>query len=115
MLALRRRVLGDEHPDTLTSMSNLALTLGAQGNHGGARALEEQVLALRRGVLGDEHPDTLTSMNNLAGTLLHLGDAQGARALVADALPVALRKYGRAPEFSRALVAWAKYLGVPEP
>ncbi|UEM23985.1 toll/interleukin-1 receptor domain-containing protein [Skermanella mucosa] len=115
VLALFRRVLGDEHPDTLTSMNNLAETLRTQCDHGGARALHEQVLALRRRVLGDEHPDTLTSMNNLARVLLHLGDAQGARALAAEALPVALRKYGRAPGLSRALIALAEHLGVPMP
>jgi hypothetical protein len=58
-------VLGDEHPNTLTSMNNLAATLGAQGDLDGARGLEEQVLAARRRVLGDQHPDTLTSINNL--------------------------------------------------
>ncbi|UEM21620.1 toll/interleukin-1 receptor domain-containing protein [Skermanella mucosa] len=114
VLTLRRRVLGYEHPDTLDSMNNLAETLRVQGDHDRARALHEQVLALRR-VLGAEHPKTLTSMNNLAATLLHLGDAQRARALVAEALPVALRRYGRAPEFSQALIAWAEYLGVPKP
>ncbi|UEM04932.1 toll/interleukin-1 receptor domain-containing protein [Skermanella rosea] len=115
VLALSRRVLSDEHPHTLTSMNNLAATLRAQGDHDGARALHEQVLALRRRVQGDEHPDTLGSISNLARTLLHLGDAQGARALAAEALPVALRKYGRAPELSRALIALAEHLGVPVP
>ncbi|QQP88370.1 tetratricopeptide repeat protein [Skermanella sp. TT6] len=66
-------------------------------------------------LLGDEHPDTLTSIYNLAAALLDLGDAQRARALVAEALPVALRKYGRAPEVSRHLSAWAEHLGVPVP
>ncbi|MEO5376095.1 MAG: tetratricopeptide repeat protein, partial [Alphaproteobacteria bacterium] len=60
-LAVRRRVLGVEHPDTLTSMSNLAETLRSQGDLAGARALEEQVLAVRRRVLGEEHPVTLGS------------------------------------------------------
>ena len=32
MLEVRRRVLGDEHPDTLTAMNNLAETLRAQGD-----------------------------------------------------------------------------------
>ena len=38
------RLLGKEHPDTLTSMSNLAMTLKAQGDMAGARKLQEQVL-----------------------------------------------------------------------
>ncbi|QQP93747.1 tetratricopeptide repeat protein (plasmid) [Skermanella sp. TT6] len=115
VLLLRRRVQGDEHPDTLISMNNLAETLRAQGEYDSARALQKQVLLLRRQVLGDEHPDTLASMNNLAATLSAQGDLLGARTLVAEALPVALRKYGPEPRFSRALIAWAKFLGLPLP
>ena len=75
-----RRLLGDEHPDTLTSMNNLAGTLWALGDHAGARALYEPTLAALRRLLGDEHPDTLTSMNNLAETLRALGDHTAAGA-----------------------------------
>ena len=81
----------------------------------GARALLEQVLALRRRVLGDEHPDTLISMNNLAATLYAQGETDRAVALVAEALPVALRKYGPKPEVSQYLIGWAEKLGVPIP
>jgi hypothetical protein len=35
-------VLGEEHPDTLMSMSNLASTFAAQGDLTGARALQER-------------------------------------------------------------------------
>ena len=73
--ATRRRVLGDEHPSTLTSADNLAATRWAQGDHAGARALHEEVYATLRRVLGDEHPDTLTSANNLAATRQALDDA----------------------------------------
>ena len=65
MLEGLRRVLGEEHPDTLTSMNNLASTLRAQGDAAGARALEEGVLEVRRRVQGEEHPDTLSSMHHL--------------------------------------------------
>ena len=69
VLATRRRTLGPEHPDTITSMNNLAETLRSQGDLSGARRLYEAVLELRRRVLGSDHHDTLTSMNNLAETL----------------------------------------------
>jgi Tetratricopeptide repeat len=59
-------VLGDDHPDTPTSMNNLAATRRALGDLDGARQLFEQALAGRRRVLGDDHPDTLTSMRSLA-------------------------------------------------
>jgi tetratricopeptide (TPR) repeat protein len=93
-LAVRRRVLGDEHPDTLTAMNNLAGTLSAQGDLACARALEERALDVRRRVLGDEHPATLTAMNNLAGTLSAQGDLAGARALEERVLGVRRRVLG---------------------
>ncbi|MDP2134798.1 MAG: tetratricopeptide repeat protein, partial [Sulfuritalea sp.] len=72
------KLLGEDHPDTLTSMNDLASTLQAQGNLGGALELNKSVLASRRRVLGEDHPDTLTSMNNLASTLYVKGDLAGA-------------------------------------
>ena len=66
VLVASRRVLGDEHPETLTSAGNLALSLSEQGKHAEAERIHREVLGARRRVLGDEHPDTLTSANNLA-------------------------------------------------
>jgi tetratricopeptide (TPR) repeat protein len=63
-----KRVLGDEHPSTLTSISNLALTYESQGRWKEAEELQVQVIQTTKRMLGDEHPDTLTSMNNLALT-----------------------------------------------
>jgi tetratricopeptide (TPR) repeat protein len=89
-----RRVLGDEHPDTLASLNGLAATLWAQGDLAGARTLHEQALELRRRVLGDEHPDTLNSLNNLAATLRDQGDLAGARTLDEQALELRRRVLG---------------------
>jgi tetratricopeptide (TPR) repeat protein len=61
-------VHGYEHPDTLTSMGNLALTFWKQGRWKEAEELEVQVLETKKRVLGEEHPSTLTSMDNLAMT-----------------------------------------------
>ena len=93
-LALCRRILGDEHPNTLTSMNNLAETLASQGDLAGARTLQELALAVRRRMLGNEHPDTLTSMNNLAGTLWAQDDLAAARALQEQVLAVSRRVLG---------------------
>ena len=63
------RVLGQDHPDALTSMANLASTYRNQGRWKEAEELDVQVMETRERVLGAEHPSTLTSMNNLAFTL----------------------------------------------
>jgi tetratricopeptide (TPR) repeat protein len=65
-LTIRRGLLGKEHPNTLTSMNNLAEVLGNQGKYEQAEEMHQQVLRLYERVLGKEHPGTLTSMNNLA-------------------------------------------------
>ena len=41
-LAIRRRVLGPEHADTLASMNNLADIYSAQGKYAQAEALDNQ-------------------------------------------------------------------------
>ena len=81
MLQKRRRILGDDHPDTLTAMGNLASTYWQQGRTGEAAALGEEVLQKRRRILGDDHPHTLTSMNNLASTYRRQGRTGEAAAL----------------------------------
>ena len=48
----RKRVLGEEHPDTLTSMANLASTYRNQGRWKEAEELEVQVMETRKRVLG---------------------------------------------------------------
>ena len=68
-------MLGDDHPNTLTSANNLAADLRNLGEHQAARELDEDTLARRRRVLGDDHPDTLTSASNLAADLRDLGEA----------------------------------------
>ena len=66
VLEIDKRVLGEEHPDTLNSMANLAVTYRQRGRLEEAEGLEVRVLEIRKRVLGEEHPNTLMSMANLA-------------------------------------------------
>jgi hypothetical protein len=74
-------VLGGDHPDTLTSASNLAGDLYALGGYERARDLDEDTLTRFRQILGDDHPDTLTSASNLAADLHALGEHERAHQL----------------------------------
>jgi tetratricopeptide (TPR) repeat protein len=65
-LADRERLLGADHPNTLSSRNDLAFAYRLAGRLGEAIALHEATLADRERVLGTDHPDTLTSRNNLA-------------------------------------------------
>ena len=89
-----RRSLGDEHPDTLTLINNLAETLRVLGKAKAAKDLHQEALDVKRRVLGDEHPETLVSINNLALALLALGKMQAARDLHQEALDVRRRVLG---------------------
>ena len=70
---VRMKLLGSEHPGTLTSLGNLASVLSSQGKYEEAERIYRQTLGLTKKVLGEEHPATLTSMNNLASVLSSQG------------------------------------------
>ncbi|KAJ6452195.1 P-loop containing nucleoside triphosphate hydrolase protein [Mycena sanguinolenta] len=77
----RKRVLGEEHPSTLTSMANLAATYRSQGHWKDAEVLEVVVMEKRKQVLGEEHPHTLNTMGNLAVTYQNQGRWKDAEVL----------------------------------
>jgi hypothetical protein len=67
LLSVMGRVLGAEHPDTLTTRNNLAGWTGEAGDAAGARDQFAALLSIRERVLGPDHPDTLATRTNLAG------------------------------------------------
>ena len=60
ILQSAERVLGSDHPNTLSSMNNLAQMLQAEGDLAGTERLYRLALEGRKRVLGADHPDTLT-------------------------------------------------------
>ncbi|KAJ6042987.1 FabD/lysophospholipase-like protein [Penicillium canescens] len=86
VLASREKVLGLEHPDTLSSISNLGSVLVSQGKYEEAEAMHRRALQDREKVLGTEHPDTLTSVNNLGSVLVSPGKYEEAEAMHRRAL-----------------------------
>jgi tetratricopeptide (TPR) repeat protein len=83
---LRRRILGDDHPNTLESASSLSLNLWELGQFEPARQLGEETLTRCRRILGDDHPLTLRLTESLAITLRELRQYEPARQLGEDAL-----------------------------
>jgi len=61
------KALGVEHPDTLTSVSNLASVLRYQGIYEAAEEMNRRVLVAREKVLGIEHPSTLIDQCQQSG------------------------------------------------
>jgi Tetratricopeptide repeat len=65
-LPVRERVLGPDHPDTLTTRHSLAYWTGQAGDPAAARDQFTALLPIRERVLGPEHPLTSTTRHNLA-------------------------------------------------
>ena len=93
-LDLRRKVLGVEHRQTLTTARNLGRVALDQGKFPEAEALQSQALEIQRRVLGPEHPDTLLSMSSLAQTYDSQGKYAQAEALDSQALEIQRRVLG---------------------
>ncbi len=93
-LATRRRVLGEEHPDTLTSISEMGILLQGQGKLAEAEPYYREALEKRRRVLGDEHPDTLISISNMDFLLQGQGKLAEAEPYGREALEIRRRVLG---------------------
>ena len=94
MLEAHKRLLGDEHPNTLKVMRRLAKSFTKLGRYQEAMHLHKQTLELRKRILGDEHSDTLESMYNLASSYFHLGQNQEAMHLHKKTLELRKRVLG---------------------
>ncbi len=88
--------LGHDHPDTLTSMNDLAVSYAAAGQHERALKLREETLALRKAKLGPDHRDTLRSMDSLASSYYYTGQYQ--RGLKLHEETLALQKVKLGPD-----------------
>ncbi|MBE9540477.1 MAG: CHAT domain-containing protein [Proteobacteria bacterium] len=98
LLAYSRENLGENHPDTLTSINSLAYLYDEYGLYAEAEPLYQAALTQRQQVLGNDHPDTLDSLGNLA----YLYDSQG-------------RYYEAEPLYQQFLVQSKELLGEDHP
>ncbi|OQD94930.1 hypothetical protein PENSOL_c023G10428 [Penicillium solitum] len=81
-----KKVLGREHPDTLTSVDKLGLVLSRQGKFEEAEALHRRALEATEKVLRREHPNTLTNVGNLGKVLSKQGQYEEVEAMHRRAL-----------------------------
>jgi tetratricopeptide (TPR) repeat protein len=86
--------LGSDHPDTLSSIANLASTYSNQGRWNEAEKLQVDVMNARKTKLGLDHLQTLTSMDNLASTYWHQGRWDEAEKLQVDVMNARKTKVG---------------------
>jgi tetratricopeptide (TPR) repeat protein len=140
LVADSQRVLGPDHPDTLTAQNNLAVAYQQAARAVAAIPPFERALTALERRLGPEHRDTVTTRNNLAiayreagrpadaiplleqslGTLERRdGSGHPDAVITRNNLAVAYQEAGRAAEaiplFERTLAALQRMLGPEHP
>ena len=93
-LAIFRRALGDEHPDTLASIKSVGMILQALGRYSEAEPYYREALDTSRRVMGNDDPVTLCSIND-----------------VGFLFAVQLRGNEAEPYFREALEGWRRLRG----
>jgi tetratricopeptide (TPR) repeat protein len=93
-LSDRERILGSDHPSTLTVRANLASAYQQLGQYDRAAELLERALYDSKRVLGSDHPSTLTVRANLASVYQQLGQYDRAAELLKRALSDSERALG---------------------
>jgi CHAT domain-containing protein len=101
---LARQHLGETHPDSATSLSNLAALYDDTGDYQRAESLFRQALEIRRQALGKGHPDYAASLNNLAGLYYAKGDFARAEPLSRQASDICRQVLGDShPDYAASL------------
>jgi tetratricopeptide (TPR) repeat protein len=95
VLERSRKVLGPEHPDSLSRMFQLGLALHAAGERlSEAEQVFRQLLPLREKVLGPSHPDTMATMDAICEELFNLGKYEESRELLEEKLLRCTKAFG---------------------
>eukprot|EP00607_Mallomonas_marina_P002558 CAMPEP_0182432890 /NCGR_PEP_ID=MMETSP1167-20130531/59605_1 /TAXON_ID=2988 /ORGANISM="Mallomonas Sp, Strain CCMP3275" /LENGTH=468 /DNA_ID=CAMNT_0024620949 /DNA_START=351 /DNA_END=1757 /DNA_ORIENTATION=+ len=94
-LAARRLVLGDLHPDTVTSIRTLGVLYRREKQYALAEPLYSEYLDALRGTYGAEHVSTLHAMHNLGGLYFSQEKMYLAEPLLAECLRVRRVRLGK--------------------
>jgi serine/threonine protein kinase/tetratricopeptide (TPR) repeat protein len=93
-LATRRRVLGDDNPNTLLSMYAMSALLERQGKPAEAEPYDREALTRMRRVLGEDNPDTLLALFQMGVILYDDGRLSEAETYNREALAIQRRVLG---------------------
>jgi eukaryotic-like serine/threonine-protein kinase len=91
---IRRRVLGPENPETLSTQSHFATILRDEGRYPEAEKLYRETMEAQRRVLGPENAYTVLSMNSLGVVLQDEGRYAEAEKLDREGLEIRRRVSG---------------------
>lgn len=85
-LKMRVELLGDDHPNTIVSISNLGYFYYNDGRYDDAEPYFRAALEQRRVLFGTEHPKYAASLHNLAGVLAAQGHLEESEKLQRQSL-----------------------------
>ena len=93
-LDIRKRQLGNDHPDVATTLNNLAQLYEFQGRYNDAEPLFLQSLDIYKRQLGNDHPHVATTLNNLSALYESQGQYNDAEPLYLQSLDIRKRQLG---------------------
>ena len=93
-LEIQKRHAGEDDPDTLLIMGDLAVSLKQQSKLPEAERLYRTTLEAQRRILGDDHENTVTTTNNLSLLLHDQGKLDEAVQLARETLEARRRLHG---------------------
>ena len=85
---------GDEHPDTLRAIAELAFSYDKVGSYKESMELSQALYAIRSRILGENHPDTLSALNAVAVSYFRLGDLKKALELQEEVFSLTREQLG---------------------
>jgi len=100
VLETKRRVLGEEHPETLISMLNLAVLYGDKREYSKAEPRMAEAVNRESRTLGPEHPNTLAGKSSLASLYANEGKYSAAETLFTSVLQAQVRVLGEMHPFT---------------
>jgi eukaryotic-like serine/threonine-protein kinase len=112
-LAMRRQVLGHEHPKVAVTLVELSRTYVDHGLTAEAEPLLREALAIRRKALGNGHRETGVSLNDLGQLLRERGDLAQAEALFRENVGIMRKVHpGDHPDLATSLTNLAQVLNL---
>ena len=93
-LAIRRRILGADHPDIAETVNALGEVRYDRGDLDGAERLYDEALAMRVRLFGDTHETVAATLDNLGNVYQERGETAEAERAYRDALEMRTSLFG---------------------
>jgi tetratricopeptide (TPR) repeat protein len=101
-LAIKRRVLGDRHPEVAITLGYLGAIQQSRGNLAGAETIFREELGIQRQAVGNRHPEVANILNDIAFVEYDRGHKQAALATEREAYGILRELFpGDHPEVAR--------------